>query len=179
MTALNRRLLRSPIWVFALTIALVGQCFCGCGPSASEIAARKAFRERMQSELRSRQDRLASRVDERMAAGDKSPAQPKDPGFPLGECVSPALPEDAVAIQNLPTFGISADSFVCTNTKGGRAILAWRSWYCSGEVGDCVTGAWKDGRPTFDDALDRRLEIRMHNGTIVIVPAAVGARATR
>jgi len=138
----------------AVILALV---IAGCGPTKIELAEREAHYAARRAELTARQIRLKERADRLIATGEEHPPKPmRDPGYPIVNCISPKLPDNAIAIMGFGSPSSSNEghylgwnAVICANTKAGMEILNWRKWYCKGEGQACIYSKWENGEPTF------------------------------
>jgi hypothetical protein len=130
---------------------------CSCGPSKKEIAEREARRDAEKAKIAELRRALRLQSQERISSGERVPPKVKDPGYWIVDCVSPELPEDAVAVVGT---GFGASKHICGNTTGGKEIVAWRKWYCDGSehFERCVLSRWVDGQPTFGEILTYTLQ---------------------
>jgi hypothetical protein len=142
----------SPKKIFGLIVAFVMLCvmIAGCGPTKQELAAREADRKAEEQEISQIKAQLKKSAQLREASGERIPPKVEDPGYGVGDCVKPKLPDNIISIY-APGIG----TFVCGNTKAGSKILAWRKWYCKGvelsreRYKKCVLSEWENGEPTF------------------------------
>lgn len=138
-----------------------------CGTSEKELEYRRAQEERARvlqerraqadRELPARQLELRKQVEARMAAGEKPPPKVQDLGFPIAKCKGLTPGKYIVSAQG-PMRGVFVDvlpspDWYCGNTDEGRAILAYREWYCGKNFPACIQGEWKGGDPLFKNFL--------------------------
>jgi hypothetical protein len=94
-------------------------------------------------------------VQDRIAKGEKPPATPADPGYPIMRCTGlepvPTVfsaPADSGLPGMMMRMQVGSSQVICGNSIEGAQILAYREWYCGGQADDCVLSKWVDGHPT-------------------------------
>ncbi len=164
----NRSNARSRLIVVASLV--LPALLAACGPSAEEKARRASAAEARAAAaqaLADRREAMMSRAEERSRTGDQGPPRVYDPGYRVARCGGRTITDDVGYIKAPSLIGDSEaapSAAVCENTKAGRAIIAWRDWFCEGDR-VCVLSYWAEatrkGEPVFIPLMTSIIDISM------------------